>query len=117
MGTRPHGRRVGDLCRIINLTKTHFARTFKQTFRLPPHVYIMRRRIDRASKLMIETDTPLTEIALNCGFNDQAHLSRQFRRHTAVPAAAWRRYQKARLYCQSQSDFPPIGGHPSNINM
>ena len=89
--------RVGDLCKIINLTKSHFARTFKQTFRLPPHVYIMRRRIERASKLMIETDARLTDIALDCGFSDQAHLSRQFRRYTAVTPAAWRRNQKARL--------------------
>jgi AraC-like DNA-binding protein len=89
--------RVGYLCSIINLTKSHFARTFKQTFRLPPHVYIMRRRIERASKLMIETDARLTEIALNCGFSDQAHLSRQFRRYTAVTPTAWRRNRKARL--------------------
>ena len=88
---------VGDLCKIINLTKSHFARTFKQTFRLPPHVYIMRRRIERASKLMMETDARLTEIALNCGFSDQAHLSRQFRRYTAVTPTAWRRNRKARL--------------------
>jgi AraC-like DNA-binding protein len=68
-----------NLCRIIHITKSHFARTFKQTFRLPPRVYIVRRRIGRASKLMMP------------------HLSRQFRRYTAVTPTAWRRNWKARL--------------------
>lgn len=85
--------RVCDLCALLNRTKAHFSRAFKQTFGVSPHAYVLRRRIERASRLMIESTTPLSEIALTCGFNDQAHLSKRFKQHTGATPAAWRREQ------------------------
>ena len=83
--------RVCDLSALLNRTEAHFSRLFKRTFRVTPHAYILRCRIERASRLMIESATPLSEIALKCGFNDQAHLSKRFRQHTGATPAAWRR--------------------------
>ena len=70
---------------------------------MPPHAYVIQRRLEHATKLMIETDASLSEIAIACGFGDQAHLSRRFRAQTGVTPAAWRRAQKAGQY------FPAAG--------
>ena len=85
--------RVTDLSALVFRTAAHFSRAFKRSFGLTPHVYVLRRRIELASQLMIESSTPLSEIALKSGFNDQAHLCKQFRKHTGATPAAWRRAQ------------------------
>jgi AraC family transcriptional regulator len=85
--------RVSDLSALLHRTEAHFSRVFKRTFGVSPHAYVLRRRIELASRLMIESTTPLSEIALKCGFNDQAHLSKRFRRQKGETPAAWRREQ------------------------
>jgi AraC-like DNA-binding protein len=54
-------------------------------------VYIAARRVERAKRMMIISTESLTEIALNCGFADQSHLNRQFRRAVGVTPGQWRR--------------------------
>jgi AraC family transcriptional regulator len=85
--------RVSDLSALLHRTDAHFSRLFKRTFGVSPHAYVLRRRIELASRLMIESTTPLSEIALKCGFTDQAHLSKRFRQQTGTTPAAWRREQ------------------------
>lgn len=85
--------RVAELSALLKRTEAHFSRVFKQTFGVSPHAYVLRRRIEHASRLMIESTTPLSEIALKCGFNDQAHFSKRFRQQTGATPAAWRRQQ------------------------
>jgi len=85
--------RVSDLSALVFRTAAHFSRTFKRSFGLTPHAYVLRRRIEFASRLMLESSTPLSQIALKCGFTDQAHLCKRFRQHTGATPAAWRRAQ------------------------
>jgi AraC family transcriptional regulator len=85
--------KVSDLSTLVFRTEAHFSRAFKRSFGHTPHAYVLRRRIEVASQLMIESSTPLSQIALKCGFNDQAHLCKQFRKHTGATPAAWRRAQ------------------------
>ena len=85
--------KVSDLSTLVYRTEAHFSRAFKRSFGHTPHAYVLRRRIEVASQLMIESRTPLSQIALKCGFNDQAHLCKQFRKHTGATPAAWRRAQ------------------------
>jgi len=79
------------LARLTNLSVSYFARAFKCTFGCSPHVFLMRRRMERAQGLMLKTNAPLAHIALECGFADQAHLSRRFLRFTGESPASWRR--------------------------
>jgi AraC family transcriptional regulator len=88
--------RVADLSALLHRTEAHFSRLFKQTFGVSPHAYVLCRRIELASRLMIESAAPLSEIALKCGFNDQAHLSKRFRQQMGATPAAWRREQLSR---------------------
>jgi AraC-like DNA-binding protein len=83
--------RVSDLSALVHRTESHFSRVFKLTFGISPHAYVLHRRIDRAARLMIESTELLAEIALKCGFNDQAHFSKRFRQHMGATPAAWRR--------------------------
>lgn len=87
------GRRVDcdELAYIAELSASHFIRAFHRSCGLPPHAYLVRCRIQRARSLLLTTDAPLGEIALACGFCDQAHFSRVFRRFVGATPAAWRR--------------------------
>lgn len=80
-----------DLAAIARLNASHFGRAFRNSFGEPPHEYVIRRRVERAQGLMLSTNAPLSDIALDCGLADQAHLSRLFRRVVGESPRAWRR--------------------------
>lgn len=79
------------LARLVSFSKSHFSRAFKQSLGLPPMTYVKMRRIERAKELMTSTNQQLTDIALVCGFADQSHLNRSFRRAIGVSPGRWRR--------------------------
>lgn len=81
----------GDLAAAVRLNACHFGRAFRNSFGVPPHEYVIRRRVERAQGLMLSTGTPLSQIALDCGLSDQSHLSRLFRRIVGESPRAWRR--------------------------
>lgn len=80
-----------DLATLMKLSVSHFIRAFKVSFGCSPHLYLIRRRVERAQGLMLTTDAPLGQIALDCGLADQAHLSRLFKQIVGDSPAAWRR--------------------------
>ena len=85
---------VANLSGLVNLSEAHFSRAFRLAHGEPPHAYIVRRRVELAARLMLASCDPLSEIALKCGFHDQAHLSKQFRQLTGETPAAWRRLRR-----------------------
>jgi AraC family transcriptional regulator len=87
--------RVADLGALIQRSEAHFSRSFKRTFGESPHAFLIQRRLKRAQQYMLQTDASLSEIALQCGFTDQAHLSRHFRQVTGSTPASWRRGRRA----------------------
>ena len=82
---------LGALASVADLSLYHFARAFKQSEGTTPHCYLLQRRVERARELLIETDLPLSEVALASGFSDQSHFSRHFGRRMGVSPAAFRR--------------------------
>jgi AraC-like DNA-binding protein len=83
--------RVSDLSAVARSSPSYFSCAFKRTFGVSPHAYVMKRRVSMAADLMMNSDAPLSEIAVSCGFADQAHFSRQFRRAMGRTPSAWRR--------------------------
>lgn len=73
---------LSDLAQIAGLSECHFARAFKQSIGMPPHRYMLQRRIEAAALMIERTDRPLSEIALDVGFSDQSHFTRMFSRLT-----------------------------------
>jgi AraC-like DNA-binding protein len=84
---------IDHLATIAGLSSSYFCRAFKDSFGDPPHAYIMRRRVERAQTLMLQTREPLSQIALACGLSDQAHLCNLFRRLVGQSPSHWRRSQ------------------------
>jgi transcriptional regulator GlxA family with amidase domain len=80
-----------DLARLARLSLFHFCRAFRDSFGESPHSYVTRRRVERAQGLMLTTNAPLGQIAAECGFTDQAHLSRLFRKIVGESPGVWRR--------------------------
>jgi AraC family transcriptional regulator len=80
-----------DLARLAGLSLFHFCRAFRDSFEESPHGYVTRRRVERAQGLMLTTNASLGQIAAECGFTDQAHLSRLFRRIVGESPGVWRR--------------------------
>jgi transcriptional regulator of acetoin/glycerol metabolism len=67
------------LAGVAGLSVHHFARQFKQSAGVTPHVYLTQKRVERAQEMMVQTDLSLAEIAFAVGFFDQGHLARHFR--------------------------------------
>ncbi|NKJ36460.1 AraC family transcriptional regulator [Rhizobium sp. SG570] len=87
-----HGRlNLSDIARECGLSSSYFARAFKVSTGGTPHRWLAQRRLDKASDLLRNSSITLKEIAIACGFSDQAHFSRTFSKAKGMPPAAWRR--------------------------
>jgi AraC family transcriptional regulator len=82
---------IQDLSAVARRSPAHFSRKFKQAVGESPHAHVVRLRLERACHLMMSSADPLSEIALNVGFSDQAHLCRLFRQAFGQSPASWRR--------------------------
>jgi len=82
---------LGDCASEARLSKSHFSRAFKATFGTTVGRYVWRRRVERAKRMMLVSDEPLSQIALACGFGCQAHYCRVFRDVVGISPNSWRR--------------------------
>jgi AraC family transcriptional regulator len=90
-----HTIRMSDVAAKAGLSTSYFFHAFRTTVGESPYAYVVRRRIERAQELMLRTEKTLSEIALDCGLSDQAHLTRRFKRIAGMSPGAWRRLRKA----------------------
>ena len=88
---------IKTLADLVFMSSGHFGRVFKGTFGSSPHAHIIRRRIARAKEIMLMSREPLGQIALACGFADQAHFTTHFRRLVGKTPSDWRRMKEAML--------------------
>jgi transcriptional regulator GlxA family with amidase domain len=70
---------VERLAQVSHVSEAHFARSFKQAFGVPPHRYLLTRRIERATALLRDTDRSITEIAFDTGWESLGTFGRTFR--------------------------------------
>lgn len=70
---------VHELAQLAGVSVAHFAREFKRLVGVPPHTFVMQRRVARARQLLA-AGTPIAMVATRAGFTDQSHLTRVFRR-------------------------------------
>ena len=85
---------ICDLAAVARRSSAYFCRAFKRTFGETPHAFIIGRRLGRAVELMLTSDSALSEIAVTCGFTDQAHFCKVFRQHHGQSPAVWRRERR-----------------------
>jgi AraC family transcriptional regulator len=83
--------RLSELAAECDLSISHFARSFKASFGVSAHRWLVQRRIERAQELLIETHDSLADIADQAGFSDQAAFTRTFHQIVGVSPGRWRR--------------------------
>jgi AraC-like DNA-binding protein len=86
---------VRRLARVSGVSEAHFARSFKDAFGLPPHRYLLTRRIERAKALLRDTDLPITDIAFETGWQSPGTFGRVFRDITGESPNELRAREKA----------------------
>jgi len=78
------------LAAAVNLSPFHFARVFRRATGLPPHAWLQQRRLEQARALLRDGCAPLS-VALQLGFADQSHLTRQFKQVYGVGPGEYRK--------------------------
>jgi AraC family transcriptional regulator len=82
---------LSEVASECKLSVSHFVRAFKQTIGQPPYRWLLEQRIDAAKDLLLHSGLPMVEIALKCGFADQACFIRAFRKLLNTTPGEWRR--------------------------
>ena len=76
---------VKDIARTSCLSEFHFFRSFKEAFGTSPHNYLIKRRLIEAQKLLMKNNSPVGDIAFECGFADIHSFSKSFKKHFGFP--------------------------------
>ena len=82
---------IADLAGCVNLNEQYFCRLFKKAVGHSPMEYLNEYRIKQAIRLLEETGLPVTEVCLECGFNNMGNFLREFRRYTGTTPLQYRK--------------------------
>jgi transcriptional regulator GlxA family with amidase domain len=86
---------VRRLARVSAVSEAHFTRSFKEAFGVPPHRYLLTRRIERATALLRDTELPITQVAFQAGWGSLGTFGRTFRDVTGDSPGEFRAREKA----------------------
>jgi AraC family transcriptional regulator len=89
-----HSVDLPTIAEATGLSSSHFAREFRAMVGKAPHQYLMKIRIDRAKRFLSETDRGIAKIACACGFANQEHLTRLFKRSCGLTPAGFRKVRR-----------------------
>jgi transcriptional regulator GlxA family with amidase domain len=109
---------VRRLARVSGVSHAHFARSFKEAFGVPPHRYLLTRRIERATALLRDTELSITEIAFQTGWASLGTFGRTFRDITGESPSTIR--ERARAAAQELGRIPAcvlIAAHRPHLTM
>lgn len=87
---------VRQLAAVAGVSQAHFARSFKDAFGVPPHRYLLTRRIERAKSLLRDTDIPIVDVALETGWNSLGTFGRVFHEITGRTPTGFRGREQAK---------------------
>jgi len=108
---------VRRLARVSGAAEAHFARSFKDAFGVPPHRYLLTRRIERATALLRDTDLSITEIAFQTGWRSLGTFGRTFRDITGEsPAVPNRRIEQLLEGCSTARRSAMVSTIPALTN-
>ena len=86
---------LDDLAHAAGLSANHFLRVFKLATGETPYHFLRARRLERARQLLVDNGMPLAELALECGFANQAHFTAAFSREVGISPGRYRRAVRA----------------------
>lgn len=82
---------LADIARVANISVYYLIRQFNKTFGCAPYEYVTKQRLARAKKMIADESVPLKTVAAACGFSDQSHMTRVFRRAFDVTPGEFRK--------------------------
>lgn len=82
---------VLEMANYVGFSPSHFVRQFKQSVGLTPHKYVIQQRVEKAKRLLKKPDLSIARLALDCGFSNQSHLSREFKKYTGTTPKQYRK--------------------------
>ncbi len=82
---------IAELSALVDLSRFHFIRAFKKTVGMPPHQFVVHRRVERARELLHDPRMTVGEVATRTGFNSTTHFTKSFRRLTGTTPTMFRR--------------------------
>lgn len=85
---------ISDVALACGLSRSYFIKAFRQTVGTTPHRWLLEHRVEKAKLMLLNSSRSVAGIAGDCGFSDQAHLTRVFASTVGVPPAAWRRQHR-----------------------
>ena len=85
---------VQELAALVGLSATHFSSLFRHATGVSPHRFLIRKRVERARKLLVSGTDSIAHVAIQVGFCDQSHLTRQMRRVLGICPGRLRRVEK-----------------------
>lgn len=97
-----------DLSAAAGMSRMYFARQFRAATGHRPHDFVLRKRIEHAQRLLMNTSQALVEVALNAGFQTQAHFTTVFRKIVGDTPHRWRREQAFRRSASERSAFTTL---------
>ncbi|MNQ60497.1 HTH-type transcriptional activator Btr [compost metagenome] len=110
---------VSRLAEVSGVSPAYFARSFKRAFGLPPHRYLLTRRIERAIALLRETGLSITEIAFATGWESLGTFGRTFQDVTGRSPSAMRSEMRSETRSETRSearaDVHSAGGVPACV--
>lgn len=86
--------KLADLAEVVGISQFHFSRLFKQSMGMTPHRYLLEQRVEQAKRLLTATKLTILEIALQCGFSSQSHLTTNFKEVTKTTPSRYRKSRK-----------------------
>lgn len=92
---------IDRLASLAAMSKTTFTECFRSNTGLPPHRYVLRRRVARSKQLLVASELSLVQIAIETGFSSQAHMTSTFRRFTGWTPQSYRSWQHCTQSIQS----------------
>lgn len=100
------GTRLGELARLAHISPFHFARLFKISTGLPPHRFLVARRMEQAKRLLACGDIPIATVGRVVGFRTASHFTAAFRRVTGMTPSAYRATLAAPTPVQEKAAAP-----------
>ena len=85
-----------DLAAVAGISPYHFSRLFKQMIGQSPMQYVQAQRLEEAKKLLKDPELPIVEVADHCGFSDQSHFSRFFKRYEGFSPKSFRNLKNSK---------------------
>jgi AraC family transcriptional regulator len=110
------GVSLDEMAAAAHLSAYHFARQFKAATGLPPHQYVILRRVERAKQMLRgATEVPLAEVAALAGFSDQTQFTRHFKRLVGATPGQFRATTRIAWRARTRRGLGPRTPDPSSL--